>query len=155
MGTIIIQGMIYTRIPNGRELRVAPDGTRYPMNYTIPCWECHSPLGADHAVFCSIEQCPRCFGAWLTCSCGLPAESDSDTHAKSKTDSDTESPIYFAVTREHLDTLADQVANRVVEVMRDAMYATRRIEELDQLREKGIITAEEFEEKKADLLERM
>jgi len=60
---IKLNGKVYERIPYGVE-----------GFYGEVCHDCNVKIGQIHHFGCDVEQCPRCGGQLISCSCGESSE---------------------------------------------------------------------------------
>jgi hypothetical protein len=71
--TTKLHGKRYRRIKYGCELWSDENGNTHSWDYTFhkACPDCSALVGQYHCSGCDIEQCPRCKGQYLGCSCKL------------------------------------------------------------------------------------
>jgi len=70
-----LHGRRFRRVKYGNEKWVDENGESYNFDWqeitTQPCHDCHAIRGQYHCFGCDVEQCPRCKGQQLGCSCKL------------------------------------------------------------------------------------
>jgi hypothetical protein len=72
--TTKLYGKLYRRIKYGKENYIV-DGKKIFIA-DVPCHDCGAVEGQYHCDGCDVEQCPRCLGQYLGCSCKLDSDFD-------------------------------------------------------------------------------
>ena len=76
--TTKLHGKRYARIKYGSEKRPDEEGSEEEWNKITeqPCHDCAAIRGQFHCEGCDVEECPRCLGQYLGCSCKLKKDYD-------------------------------------------------------------------------------
>jgi hypothetical protein len=73
--TTKLHGKFFRRIKYGGE-KFYQDGKLLDFDTDIPCHDCGAVKGQFHSDGCDMEQCSRCKGQYLGCSCKLDSDFD-------------------------------------------------------------------------------